>query len=74
MIDSGCEVDLGRLERVVGWEVYGKEEHAALEWTVALCYGILISHLFLCTDPSALSGGERVEAHTGPMIVACQWN
>jgi len=45
MVDSSREVDLRRLEWVVGWEVDGKEEDAALEWTVALKCGILISHL-----------------------------
>ena len=47
MVDSSREVDLRRLEWVVGWEVDGKEEDAALEWTIALKCGILISHLFL---------------------------
>ena len=32
MVDAGCEVDLGWLERVVGREVDGQEEDAALEW------------------------------------------
>ena len=36
VIDSSREVDLRRLEWVIGWEVYGKEEDAALEWTIAL--------------------------------------
>ena len=45
MVDSSREVDLGRLEWIVGWKVYGKEEDAALEWTIALKCGILISHL-----------------------------
>ena len=36
MIDSGSEVDLRRLEGVVGREVDGQEEDAALEWRVAL--------------------------------------
>jgi hypothetical protein len=45
VVNSGCEVDLGGLEWVVGWKVYGKEEDAALEWTIALQCGIVISHL-----------------------------
>src|SRR2546421_12575820 len=45
MVDSSREIDLRGLEWVVGWEVYGKEEDAALEWTIALKCGILISHL-----------------------------
>jgi hypothetical protein len=36
VVDSSCEVDLRGLEWVIGWEVYGKEEDAALEWTIAL--------------------------------------
>ena len=44
MIDSGCEIDLWRLERIVGWEVYGKEKDAALKGTIALASGIVISH------------------------------
>jgi hypothetical protein len=36
MVDSSREVDLRGLEWVVGWEVDGKEEDAALEWTIAL--------------------------------------
>jgi len=35
MVDSSREVDLRGLEWVIGWEVYGKEEDAALEWTIA---------------------------------------
>jgi hypothetical protein len=46
VVDSSREVDLRGLEWVVGWEVDGKEEDAALEWTIALKCGILISHLF----------------------------
>jgi hypothetical protein len=49
MVDSSREVDLRGLEWIVGWEVYGKEEDAALEWTVALKSGILISHLLFVT-------------------------
>jgi hypothetical protein len=49
MIDSSREVDLGGFEWVIGWEVYGKEEDAALEWTIALKCGILISHLLSVT-------------------------
>lgn len=45
MVDSSREVDLRGLEWVVGWEVDGKEEDAALEWTIALKCEILISHL-----------------------------
>jgi hypothetical protein len=36
VVDSSREVDLRGLEWVIGWEVYGKEEDAALEWTIAL--------------------------------------
>jgi hypothetical protein len=36
MIDSGCEVDLGWLEWVIRWEMYGQEEKTVLERTVAL--------------------------------------
>jgi hypothetical protein len=49
MVDSSREVDLRGLEWVIGWEVYGKEEDAALEWTIALKCGILISHLLSVT-------------------------
>jgi len=47
VIDAGCEIDLWRLERIVGWEVYGKEKDAALKGTIALASGIMISHLVL---------------------------
>lgn len=36
MIDSSGEVDLRRLEGVVGREVDGEKEETTLEWTVAL--------------------------------------
>ena len=49
MVDSSRKVDLRGLEWVIGWEVYGKEEDAALEWTIALKCGILISHLLSVT-------------------------
>jgi hypothetical protein len=74
MVDSGCEVDLRRLERVVGWEVYGKEEDAALEWTIALQFGIVISHPFVLIAILDIGIGSRTKSHTGPIIVACQWN
>ena len=38
MVDSGCEIDLGWLEWIVGWEMYCKEEDAALKWTIALLW------------------------------------
>lgn len=62
MIDSGCEIDLRRLERIVGWEVYGKEEDAALEWTIALvCVESRINHLFVfcCYNSIQPSKGEQ---------------
>lgn len=37
MVDSGCKVDFGGFERVVGWEVDSQEEETALEWAVTLC-------------------------------------
>lgn len=36
MIDTGCEVDLRRLEGVIGREVDGEEENTAGIWTVTL--------------------------------------
>jgi hypothetical protein len=36
MVDASCEVDLGRLEGVVGREVDGEEEYTARVWGVAL--------------------------------------
>ena len=36
MVDTGCEVDFGRLKRVVGREVYCEEENASSVWTVTL--------------------------------------
>jgi hypothetical protein len=74
MVDSSREVDLRGFERIIGWEVYGKEEDAALEWTVALEFGILISHLFFAARISAVINIGRTASHTGPIIVACQWN
>ena len=74
MIDSRREVDLWGLEWVVGWEVYGKEEDAALEWTIALQHEVLISHPFFGTKKNFFLALRTTEAHTGPMIVACQWN
>lgn len=37
MVDAGCEVDLGRLEGVVGREVNSQEEDTARVWGLALC-------------------------------------
>ena len=36
MVDPGCEIHFGRLEGVIGREVYCKEENASSVWTVAL--------------------------------------
>lgn len=36
MVDSGSEVDFGRLEGVIGGEMYGKEEDSSRVWTVSL--------------------------------------
>lgn len=36
MINARSEVDFRRLERVVGWEVDGKEENSPRVWTIAL--------------------------------------
>ena len=36
MVDTSGEVDFRRLERVVGWEVYGEEEDSTGIWTIAL--------------------------------------
>jgi hypothetical protein len=36
MVDAGREVDLGRLEGIVCWEVDGKEEDTARVWRIAL--------------------------------------
>lgn len=36
MVDAGSEVDLGRLERVVGREVNGQEEDTTGVWRVTL--------------------------------------
>ena len=38
MVDSGCEVDLGRLERVIGWEVNIQEEDTSGVWTLPLVF------------------------------------
>lgn len=62
MIDASGEVDFGWLEWVIGREVDGQEEDAALEWRVAL-RSVRKSLLLVVSL-----------LHTGPMIVACQWN
>jgi hypothetical protein len=72
MVDSSCEVDLRGLEWVVGWEVYGKEEDAALEWTIALQCGILISHLLSVTgifDAAVVKGSITYWTHNGSLPV-----
>jgi hypothetical protein len=74
MIDSSREVYFWGFERVVGREVYGKEENTALERTIALERGILISHRSSGTEVIDIAIGWRTESHTGPIIVACQWN
>jgi hypothetical protein len=60
VVYAGREVDLGRLEGVVGGEVDGEEEDAARVRRVGLW--------------GQLRQGRRGEGHTGPMMVACQWN
>ena len=74
MIDSSREIDLWRLEGVVGWEMYGKEENTALKRTIALECGISISHRSSGTEVVGVAICGRIESHTGPIIVACQWN
>lgn len=81
MVDAGGEVDLGWLEWVVGGKVDGQKENAAGVWTVPLLYNV--------NHRSRYSWGTRVRGrwrgrwvddqcekgwHTGPIIVACQWN
>lgn len=36
MVDASGEVDLGRLEGIVGGEVNGKEENTSRVWRIAL--------------------------------------
>lgn len=43
MVDSGREVDFGWFERVIGGEMYGKEEDSSRVWTVSL-YRLSESH------------------------------
>jgi hypothetical protein len=61
MVNAGCKVDLRGLEGIVGGEVDGQEEDAALEWTITLRQ-----------NQKTFPGCEINPALTGPMIVACQ--
>lgn len=45
VIDASGEVDLGRLEGVVGGEVNGKEEDTARVWGVTL-YDLLVKRIW----------------------------
>ena len=67
VVDARGEVDLGRLERVVGREVDGEEEDAARVRRVALQWR---------RQPRRVAEQQSFSARrlTGPMMVACQWN
>lgn len=70
VVDAGGEVDLRRLKGVVGREVNGEEEDTARVRRVTLdCKSQQLS------KKRSLSKIRRMEdEHTGPIIVACQWN
>jgi hypothetical protein len=51
VVDAGGEVDLGRLERVVGREVNREEKDTARVWGVALQN--LVSQILVCDIASA---------------------
>ena len=73
MVDSSCEIDLGGLEWVVGWEVYGEEEDAALEWTIALKVWNLDqsspSLLLEISDAAVVKEGITYWTHNGSLPV-----
>ena len=73
MVDSSCEIDLGGLEWVVGWEVYGEEEDAALEWTIALKVWNLDqsspSPLSKISDAAVVKEGITYWTHNGSLPV-----
>lgn len=72
VVDAGCEIDLWRLEGVVGREVDGEEEDAARVRAVALFAKVSGIFVLLCTRCVPRLTQEDMVLLTGPMIVACQ--
>lgn len=69
VIDAGGEVNLGRLEWVVGREVDGEEENASRVWRVTRTHnrGLPVEQIF--SDGASGAGGGRIPAEISEFLV-----
>ena len=77
MVNSGREIDFWRLERIVGREMYRQKEDTSRVWTIALKntqHNPKTVLLMRCGVVGVHVGTSENSLHTGPIMVACQWN
>lgn len=69
MVDASGEVDLGRLEGIVGGEVNGKEENTSRVWRIAGSHDRCLPVKQVFAYWASRAGRRRVTAEVSELLV-----